>query len=416
MSTDAATLRQQMLTRVRGQVAALGEPVMMALRSVPRHQFIPDVPVDQAYVDDAIIIKRDQQGAPVSSASQPTIMAIMLEQLTVSPGQRVLEIGTGSGYNAALLAHLAGPDGQVFSVDIDADLVSAARTHLAAAGFPFVTVRCADGADGLADHQPFDRIIATVGVWDLAPPWLEQLAPRGRIVVPLDLRGTQVSAAFEKDGDHWTSRSVEPCGFMRLRGASAGPARDLILDPATELMLRVPDDRVINTDALRVALTRAPVAVRHTGISAIGGQFSCDLKLWLSLADARVCDLSDNGATRSPIAHAPVRLPGQVGLAATMGLLDGASVAALVHPSNGDDTNDRAELEAHGFGPHGAYLADELSRHVSDWVTSGRPAAGSLRISAYQVPTVDDHRSFVIDKIYTRLFLTYEGADQVGGS
>ena len=101
-------------------------------------------------------------------------------------------------------------------------------------------VVCADGADGYSPEAPYDRIIATVGVWDLAPSWLDQLASGGRLVVPLDLHGAQVSVAFEREDGHWASRSVVPCGFMRLRGALAGPEQVVVLDPTSGLMLSVP--------------------------------------------------------------------------------------------------------------------------------------------------------------------------------
>src|SRR3984957_20846224 len=121
------------------------ERVAAALRAVPRHLFLPELPPEEAYRDAAIVTKRDTDGHPISSSSQPAIMAIMLAQLGLAPGQRVLEIGAGTGYNAALMKHIVGPSGHVVSVDIEPDLVVAARDHLASAGYPDVTVGAADG-------------------------------------------------------------------------------------------------------------------------------------------------------------------------------------------------------------------------------------------------------------------------------
>src|SRR5258708_24206156 len=98
-------------------------------------------------------------------------MAIMVEQLALQPGDRILEIGAGTGYNAALMAHLVGPKGQVVTVDIDQDTAAAAQAHLATAGADDIRVLCGDGALGYPEAAPYDRIILTAGTWDIAPAW-----------------------------------------------------------------------------------------------------------------------------------------------------------------------------------------------------------------------------------------------------
>jgi protein-L-isoaspartate(D-aspartate) O-methyltransferase len=124
-----------------------------AFLAVPRHLFLPGVPPERAYRDEAIATKIEG-GLPVSSSSQPAIMAIMLEQLDVRPGMRVLEIGAGTGYNAALLQHLVGQRGRVVTIDIDPEVVGWARERLAAAGYPEVVVIEGDGADGWPAEAP----------------------------------------------------------------------------------------------------------------------------------------------------------------------------------------------------------------------------------------------------------------------
>jgi len=192
------------------------ERVAAAFRAVLRHHFLPGVPLEAVYRDDAVVTKT-VDGLPHSSSSQPAIMARMLERLDVAPGQRVLEIGAGTGYNAALLAHLAGERGRVVTVDIDADTVEAAREHLRAAGRDRVEVICADGGYGYPPGEPYDRIIVTVGAADLPPAWWEQLRPGGRLVVPLALGhhpDLLQLVTFRRQPDHLASVAIDPCGFM----------------------------------------------------------------------------------------------------------------------------------------------------------------------------------------------------------
>ncbi len=219
---SAESLRDGLIAELH-RTGALTQPaVERAVRQVPRHLFVPDRPLDEAY-SDRVIMTKTVDGIAVSSLSQPAIVTIMLEQLDVRPGMNVLEVGAGTGYNAALLAHLVGPAGRVTTIDIDDDTVQAARTHLAAAGSEGVTVVLGDGGDGAPSRAPFDRIILSVGAWDISPAWLEQLEPGGLLVLPLWLVLRQFSVAFEKVSDHFDSRSIRPCGFMPLRGAFASP-------------------------------------------------------------------------------------------------------------------------------------------------------------------------------------------------
>lgn len=198
--------------------------VEAAFRSVLRHHFLPGTPLDEVYSGTAIVTRRRPDGMPTSSSSDPRIMARMLEQLDVQPGHHVLEIGAGTGYNAALLGHLTGGKGRVTTVDIDPVVTAAAAENLGRAGFGRVGVVTADGWAGVPSAQPFDRIEATVGVWDLSPAWIAQLRTGGVLTVPLWLRaGLQASVALHKSETGLRSRSLEPCGFMRLQGLGAGP-------------------------------------------------------------------------------------------------------------------------------------------------------------------------------------------------
>jgi len=406
-------MREQLAARVVADTRISSERVAAALYAVPRHLFLPGRPPEVAYQNDAIVTKRDETGQPISSSSQPTIMAIMLDQLDLAPGQRVLEIGAGTGYNAALISHVVGPSGQVTSVDIDPELVGQAREHLARAGFSDVTVVCADGAGGYPERAPYDRVIATVGVSDLAPAWLEQAVPQARIVVPLDVRGTQLCVAFEPvdpadPGGPWTSRSLVPCGFMRMRGSLAGPERIVTLAPGLSLLLPDgtlpgdPDRDGADIDgpvmaALLAALLAGP-SVRHpTGIRVTGpgsAEVFWGLGLWLAAREPRSCRLGEerpSGRSDAPggwLTGAPLGGPGWH---TTLGLLDAGGLAILSFAADPDRPG-VVTLDAVGFGPLAVRLAADLTAHVQAWAEAGRQGIEGLHIDAYPRSSPHDPR------------------------
>jgi protein-L-isoaspartate(D-aspartate) O-methyltransferase len=420
--SSLARMRERLAARVITAQQIASTAVAAALRDVPRHLFLPGLPPESAYRDDAIVTKRDADGQPTSSSSQPAIMAIMLDQLDLAPGLRVLEIGAGTGYNAALMRHIVGRDGTVVSVDIDSEVAGQARDHLASAGYPDVTVVAADGAAGYPPSAPYDRVIATVGVSDLAPPWLDQLSPDGRIVVPLDVRGTQLAVAFEHaspessadpespanpedlrepSGGYWRSVSLSPCGFMRMRGPFAGPERTVLLAPGLSVML--PDGLTLaggsEVDAEAVAgYLGGPPAELATGVSAGSGQVIWGLGLWLAAGDPRSCTVTQErpagglsgrgrrapGPGASRLALAPVRTRG---LLATAGIVESGGIAVLTAtplPSEGTDAAPGLlALAVAGFGPHASALAAGLAAHVQAWDRAGQPGPAGLHVDAY---------------------------------
>jgi protein-L-isoaspartate(D-aspartate) O-methyltransferase len=394
---ELTRMRERLATRVIAANHIGSDLVADALWTVPRHLFLPDLPPEVAYRDDAIVTKRDADGLAISSASQPGIMAIMLDQLDLAPGHRVLEIGAGTGYNAALMRHIVGPSGRVVSVDIESDLADLARAHLASAGYPDVTVVCADGAEGCAAHAPYDRLIATVGVSDLAPAWLAQVTPEARIVVPLDVGGTQLSVAFERSGGHWASRSLAPCGFIRMRGALAGPERTAAIQPG--LILRLPTWRDIDAPALVAALA-GPGCEHPTGVRTGPAQVFFGLSLWLCIQEPRLCLLHEERpggpphSARHPASRAAPRL-GRAPLSgpdawATIGILDADSLALLTTAWPATEWGQGMArpsasfmLTAAGFGPRAAELAAALTAHVQAWHQAGQPDTEGLRVDAH---------------------------------
>jgi SAM-dependent methyltransferase len=187
-----------------------------------------------------VIVTKEIDGMPVSECEQPAIVAVMLEQLGLEPGQRVLEIGAGTGQTAALMAHIVGESGQVITLDIEPDLVSSAREHLAAAGLARVQVVCADGAYGLPEAAPFDRIILTVGSPDITTAWREQLRP-----VYFRSFGPDDALAHKYIGliKAWDAAGRPDCERLRIRAIpldydyAPGPNKHVLNRPSIRLVL-----------------------------------------------------------------------------------------------------------------------------------------------------------------------------------
>lgn len=192
------------------------------------------------YSDKALVTRLDEQGMPASSASQPTLVATMLELLELAPGMNVLEIGVGTGYNAALMAAILGAHGSVTTLDISEAVVAQARKALARAGWQQVDVRVQDGFLGLSDHAPYDRIVATVGCPDLSPAWFDQLHPDGAMLIPLEHAGHHPLVRVWREQGRLRGSVLGWSGFMPMTGrvGGRGPWRGRLVLPGDWTALR----------------------------------------------------------------------------------------------------------------------------------------------------------------------------------
>jgi protein-L-isoaspartate(D-aspartate) O-methyltransferase len=207
-----------MVARLREAGAITTSVVEGAMAQIPRHLFVPHIDVYAAYLDQAVMVKHAKDGSAISSASQPMIVATMLEQLQVSPGHHVLEVGTGSGYNAALLGALCGSSGGVVTVELEPDLAERAAQILADLGYDQVQVVVGDGREGYSPQEPYDRIIVTAGASEVAIAWSQQLFDEGRMVVPIvDHDRTGSIVVFEKVGGELRLCATSPCRFVPIR-------------------------------------------------------------------------------------------------------------------------------------------------------------------------------------------------------
>ena len=195
---DRTAARKALVAEIADEVAAthkwlgkeaLDSRVMVALEKVPRHAFIPAANRAVAY---------DNRPQPIGhgqTISQPYIVAVMTDMAAPGPGDRVLEVGTGCGYQTAVLAELAA---RVYSTEVVPELARRAAARLRRLGYANAETRVGDGAQGWAEHAPFDAIVVTAAAWHRIPPALiEQLAPGGRLVIPVDRSPTAARYPFK---------------------------------------------------------------------------------------------------------------------------------------------------------------------------------------------------------------------------
>ena len=334
----AAVLRHEMVDALASKIS--DARILDAMRRVPRHRFVErfagappgenawslegmrEWVVDEGADDETLAMVHEGRRAlpaagstPTSlttSVSAPDIVASMLEELELEPGMRVLEIGTGSGYNAALLAELVDDPALVTTIDIDSSLIEPARGRLDRLGYGRVAVVEGDGDDGVPARAPFDRIIGTVGCNDLSPAWFQQLAPGGAMLVPVHHgAGHPLVLAH---GDH-TSVIAGPSGFVSVQGRQGEPVWWQPRGPF------LPD---------RVMWEPSP-------LPELAGEPAWDVAFYVALRDRR-------SASMTPM------------------LVDGQSVALL-----------DAERGLGQYGPHGPALAARLASLVDDWKAIGAP-------------------------------------------
>ncbi len=206
---DWKTLREEMVTQQIEARGVANPRVLEAMRSVPRHRFVPEGVRESAYRDRPLPIGQRQ------TISQPYIVAVMTELLDPQPGDKVLEVGTGSGYQAAVLSGLVA---KVYSIEIIPKLAEGARAALAAGGYRNVEVITGDGYAGLSKHAPFDGIVVTAAPEEVPGPLIEQLALGGRLVIPVG-GWSQDLRVLERTEEGVRTTTLFPVRFVPLTRA-----------------------------------------------------------------------------------------------------------------------------------------------------------------------------------------------------
>ncbi|MGA5521013.1 methyltransferase, FxLD system [Streptomyces pseudogriseolus] len=371
--------------------------VERAMRTVPRDAFLPGLKLENAYTDQAVTIK-DNPGKPLplSCASVPSVVAMMLEQLGARTADDVLEIGAGTGYNAALLAELVDR-GSVTTVDIDPDVALHARTRLNATGYEHVTVIERDGLLGAPENAPYDRIIATVGVWDIPATWWDQLNDGGRLVLPLRWRGQTRSVALTRHGDELVSEGMELCGFVPIIGQHGEKTSPLNADDT--IRVHYDEDQDVDPNSLAATLQTDKPALEVPSAQRVGGEEPFD-GVWLraTASDDRVCrlEVTPQALTQELLRRPaiPVRSPA---------LVEGDSLAYLTITREGTDAEPLFRLGAAAYGPHAEKLARDPVAHIDAW-GSDRLAVPRMTITPAGCASTADH---AISKPESRITLTY---------
>jgi protein-L-isoaspartate(D-aspartate) O-methyltransferase len=383
---SARTLRRELVATLERRGCIRSAAVRRAFSTVPRELFVSEVArregLERVYTDTALVTRISTHGTPLSSSSQAAIMAEMLEHLDLRRGLRVLEIGTGTGYNAALLWKLVAPSGTVTSVELEADLAAAAESALRAGGYP-VRVVVGDAhtvVDG--ERGPFDRIVLTASSDHVPRPWRDALVDGGLLELPLRLPGSaegeQLVVIMRRQGDALRSVALIPGGFMNLRrpGREELPPRPAASVSVSEFVdgkgRSIASVSGAGLAALRPSARRRLAAVmlsrpRLRRVSA-PTPAAASLVAYVAMADppdgvtVRTFRPEPDGHYR---AGAGVASPDGRGLALTVGRPDRRG----------------CRIEVYGEGPGAARAERSLDELVRQWRKAGRPSLADCQIT-----------------------------------
>ncbi|MCO8301405.1 methyltransferase, FxLD system [Streptomyces sp. RKCA744] len=404
--SEAARLRNALVDKIRESGYARSLAVETALRTVPRHLFVPDASLEDAYANVPVDIKYDTDGTSISCASQPGVVALMLDQLEAQPGDRILELGAGTGYNAALIAYLVGETGHVTTIDVDDDLVEGARAHLAATGFTNVEVLTRDGALGHADGAPYDRVIATVGAHGVPHAWTQQLAPGGRLLVPQRLKGSvSRSIAYEQRDGRWMSISSKMNTFMPLRRGIADDDRCVVpLSTDGSVRLQAPAGQHINAEALAGVLEQ-PRTEEWTGMTvrAMESPEWMELFVSCSLTSGLIRMLFPKEAKGTVLTEDPYP--------SSTAAVDKGAVTYLARRLSEKKTAEGGKLWEFGVIGHGPG-SDELAAKVADairtWDREYRGREVKFEIQPLDAPAIERRPGlFALDTPLNRIIVEW---------
>ncbi|KOX27117.1 protein-L-isoaspartate O-methyltransferase [Saccharothrix sp. NRRL B-16348] len=391
-------LRNQTVDALKEAGTVVSARVEAVMRAVPREAFAPEADLDAVYEPwNGLVTKRDEDGRPLSSLSAPDAQAHMLEQARIEPGMNVLEIGSG-GMNAAYLSEMVGPTGRVTTVDIDEFVTDRTSRFLDEAGYSRVNVVLADAEHGVPEHAPYDRILVTVGSWDVPPAWIDQLVDGGLLVVPLKVMGLMRTVALVRERGRLVSESARQFGFVPMQGAGAHDSTELVLRGAA-VRLVFDEQPPVDPSRLDGVLEYEPLVV-DSGAGLRVGELWATMQMWLATTVPGFCrimvDQAANEASPRPLG----------GIHTGMAAIDGANLAYVASRRLGG--NDLA-LEVHTYGPSPAALAEVVAEQLRIWDRDHRGGPGPQYLiyptatPGEQLPEAD----FVVGKRHSRVLISW---------
>lgn len=389
-------LREHMITRLRAVNALHSEPVTRAVRTVPRHAFGPEFPLEEVYDMKTVLRTRYAgDGTATSSVSATWVQTLMLERAQLRPGMRVLEVGSG-GYNAALAAEVVGPTGSVTSLDIDPTVIDRARTHLTQTGYADrVELVVGDGEHGHPSGAPYDRIIVTVAATDLPPAWTEQLVDGGRLVLPLGVRGFQRIYAFTRYGELLLGETGNHAGFVPMQGLGA-PAPTTV--PITNTVTLTTDADPVSAPEALPAVFALPAEEQFTGVRIGGMEPFSTMQMWMATGLPHFATLT---GTVDDFPHKPMTRD------LTPAMWDGATLAYLLL-SPVPDNSSTYEFVACGHGLDAADMVATMAAHVRRWDRGHRGGPGPRFLAYPAFPPADE----MIRTRHTRLLSLWDRSEE----
>ncbi len=203
--------RRELVKRLILEGRIYSKEVERAFLEIPREVFLPDSIKKYAYLDTPLEIGNSQ------TISAPHMVAIMVEGLDIKKGQKILEIGAGSGYHAAIVSKLIGKNGHIYTIERHSSLVENAKKNIKNAGITNITIETGDGSQGLSKYAPYDRIYVTCAAPGIPPPLIEQLKNKGKLMIPVGKAICELKI-IEKKGDKLIENDLGGCAFVPLVG------------------------------------------------------------------------------------------------------------------------------------------------------------------------------------------------------